>query len=257
MINFFPSSPLSPNLLPMSNRDFNFPISVLTYNASLLRAALADPTVGPPVLTRLSSPTFLTDFDTLLAKVTGAPAAKAGQMGGTGTLTLEQNDALAELRRLASAARRTAGITFKGNNVLLHEEFKVGTASGQALSDELADAKIIATSAAKYASQLAEHGWTAQDATDLAAANDTLSAADLSQETSKKTGPGMTGQANADANLLYKNTQSVQNAARLQFPSTQPGNETARARYLIGIFPPHGGNTPPPAPPTPPTPPTP
>ncbi len=237
----------------MSNRDFNFPVSVLTYNASLLSAALADPTLGPPVVARLSSPTVHADFDALREKVSGAPATKAGQMGSTGTLTLEQNNALAELRRLSSAARRSAAITFKGNSVLLREEFKVGGASGQALSDELADAKVIAASAVKYATELAEHGWTAQDATDLAAANDTLGAVDLTQETSKKKAPASPLRPASTPTSSTKIPNPSRTPPACQFPSTKPGNETARARYLIGIFPPHGGNTPPPAP-APPTP---
>jgi len=62
----------------MSKREFNFPLSTLTRQAGRLKDALADTTYGPPVRARLPS-TLGTAFDTLLTKVGGAPAAKAGQ----------------------------------------------------------------------------------------------------------------------------------------------------------------------------------
>jgi hypothetical protein len=159
--------------------------------------------------------------------------------------------------RLMAAARRSASLSFPADKVLLREEFKVGEHEPQDLASEAARATVIQASCAKYATQLAQHGWIAADAARLDAAIQTLAGADLQQEAAKAEGPGITAATNADANLLYKNCLSVQNAARLQFPSTEPGNETARARYLIGEFPPQSGSgdaasaPPPPPPPTP------
>ena len=52
-----------------------------------------------------------------------------------------------------------------------------------------------------------------------------LGSVDLQQEASKAKSPGMTAVSTADANKLYRNCPSIQNAVRLQYPSTQPGNE--------------------------------
>lgn len=239
----------------MSKRDFTFPIATLLNQAGRLNSALSDATIGAPVLARLPAG-FLAAFSPVLSQVSGAPAAKAGQVGDTATLTREQTGALHEMLRLMASARRTAGLAFRGNHVVLREEFKVGIHEPQGLGDEIARARIILASAQKYATQLGEHGWVALDATDLEAAIATLGSVDLEQEAEKAKGPSMTSLSNADANKLYKNCLSIQNAARLQYPSTQPGNETPRARFLIGEFPPHSpadtsGTATPPAGPTP------
>jgi hypothetical protein len=61
---------------------------------------------------------------------------------------------------------------------------------------------------------------------------------------------------NTDAATLYENILTIQNAADLQWPATDPANAGVRGEFLLGIFPPdHGGNhTPPPTPPAPATP---
>jgi hypothetical protein len=59
-----------------------------------------------------------------------------------------------------------------------------------------------------------------------------------------------TSAKNTDAATLYENILTIQNAADLQFPASNPANAGVRGEFLLGIFPPdHGGNhTPPPAP---------
>lgn len=239
----------------MPGRQFNFPLATLIKQAGRLKDALADATIGTPVLARLPA-TFQADFSALLTKVSEAPAKKSGQAGDTGQLTQDQNDALSEMVRLVAAARRSASLAFPGDKVRLREEFKVGVHDPQDLGSEIQRATVVQASSVKYATELGEHGWTAADATQLDSAINALSGIDLQQEASKAEGPGITAATNADANKLYKNCLSIQNAARLQFPSTQPGNETPRARYLIGEFPPQSGSSgdttpPPPPPPTP------
>jgi hypothetical protein len=96
----------------MSKREFNFPLATLIRQAGRLNSALGDATYGAAVAARLPK-TFATDFGTLVTKVGGAPAAKAGQAGDTGTLTQEQNDAFIEMLRLMSAARRSASLPSK------------------------------------------------------------------------------------------------------------------------------------------------
>jgi hypothetical protein len=59
---------------------------------------------------------------------------------------------------------------------------------------------------------------------------------------------------NASAESLYAALQTVQNAANLQWPESDPANAEVRADFRFGKFPPkdHGGHhvepTPPPAP---------
>jgi hypothetical protein len=232
----------------MPGRSFKFPLALLVKQAGRLQNALNDATIGPPVVSRLAAG-FVPAFSTLLEKVSGAPAGTPSHVGDVGTLTQEQNDAFHEMLRLMAGARRTAGLAFKGNSVVLHNEFQVGIHEPQGLGDEVARAKIILAACQKYSAQLAVEGWTAQEATDLDTAIGGLSGIDLQQEETKDAGPGQTAVNIVDANLLYKNCLTIQNAGRLQFPSTKDGNETPRARYLIGEFPPHGhddtGSTPP------------
>jgi len=155
-----------------------------------------------------------------------------------------------EMLRLMSGARRSAGYAFKGNDVVLRSEFQVGVHEPQGLGEEVKRAGLILTAANKYSAELGGEGWVATDATALQTAIAGLSGVDLQQEASKAKGPGMTSVSTVDANQLYRSCLRIQNAARLQYPSTQAGNETPRARYLIGEFPPHGGSdtggTPPP-----------
>jgi hypothetical protein len=54
----------------------------------------------------------------------------------------------------------------------------------------------------------------------------------------------------ADAADAYEYILTIQNAADLEFPATDPANAGGRGQFLLGIFPPdHGGNhAPPPVP---------
>jgi hypothetical protein len=51
---------------------------------------------------------------------------------------------------------------------------------------------------------------------------------------------------------FYENILTIQDAADLEWPATDPANAGVRGEFLIGIFPPdHGGNHAPPTPPAP------
>lgn len=55
---------------------------------------------------------------------------------------------------------------------------------------------------------------------------------------------------NTDAATLYENILTIQNAADLEWPATEPANAGVRGEFLLGIFPPdHDSNHTPPAPP--------
>ena len=57
-----------------------------------------------------------------------------------------------------------------------------------------------------------------------------------------------TGVKAADAADAYEHILTIQNAADLEFPATDPANAPARAEFKLGIFPPD--HHVPPAPPT-------
>ena len=58
-------------------------------------------------------------------------------------------------------------------------------------------------------------------------------------------------------NDVYDHLVTIQNAGNLEFPASNPANAQARAKLLLGTFPPKdtgGKGKQPPTPPTPPTP---
>ena len=228
-------------------RDFDFPISTLTRDAKLLLGALRDPVVGPTVAARLKKkdPAAL-PFDQALEKQIGfvekGGTDQSGALGGIGTLTTEQAAAYTEMERLLSGARRSAGLAFPGNTVVLHSEFQVGTGNDpQDLGSELERAGKVAAACVKYADDLGEHGWMESDTTDLDAAIETLTGGDDDKQTASSKKKGLTKARNLAANLLYKMCLSLQNAARLAYPNTRADDANvveARSRYLLDVFPP-------------------
>jgi len=59
-----------------------------------------------------------------------------------------------------------------------------------------------------------------------------------------------TGTKAADAADAYEHLLTIQNAADLEFPATDPTNAATRAEFKLGIFPPDH-HTPPATPPPP------
>ncbi len=243
-------------------RHFNFPISTLIRDVRRLLGALRDPSVGAAVAKRLK-----TGFDAAFENQTGLLEKGGGDQsaaaGALGRLTQEQAGALTELERLVSAARRTATLLFPKGDPRLHAEFKVGINEPQDLASELERARVILTGCQTYAEALAEHGWVAEDTQALSDAIELLGGADDDQEASSDKKKGITAARTLAANALYKQCLTVQNAARLAYPSTKLGKldgmEEARARFLLDEFPPRGGTATgqspdPHGPPTPPTP---
>ena len=162
-----------------------------------------------------------------------------------------------------SAVRRTATLLFPKGDPRLHAEFKVGINEPQDLASELERARVILTGCQPHAEALAEHGWVAEDTQALSDAIELLGGADDDQEASSDKKKGITAARTLAANALYKQCLTVQNAARLAYPSTKLGKldgmEEARARFLLDEFPPRGGTATgqspdPHGPPTPPTP---
>lgn len=224
----------------MPNRDFNFPISTLLRDSKRLAGALKDSVFGAPVTRRLPT-SFVADYNSQIELVETGGGAQSTAAGVVGQLTAEQTTAFLEMERLLSGARRSATLTFPRGDVRLHAEFQIGEHDRQDLASELERAHKTLTACQTHAALLTEHGWLAEDTTALAQAISTLSGADDDQNNATDKKSGITALRNRNANKLYKQCQSIQNAARLAFPSTKPGNEEARARYLLDDFPPRGG----------------
>jgi len=244
-----------------TTRTFNFPISILISSAKRFLSALRDPIVGPPVLARLKRKAETAPFDAAFATQIDAVelggSAQSKAKGEIGELTQEQAEAFTEMERLTSSARRTAALAFPKNDVRLRAEFQQGINEPQDFDSVLERARLVLAACQTHADALDEHGWIEADTTLLQQTIATLSGDDLVKESSKDAKLSITATRTRAANALYKSCQTIQNAARLAYPSTQLGKteglEAARARYLINEFPPrsgngNGGNDEPPAP---------
>ncbi len=96
-------------------------------------------------------------------------------------------------------------------------------------------------------------GWTDAETTTFQTARDAFGPAEQYRVHSISGAKDTTTQKNADAATLYENILTIQNAADLQWPASDPANAGVRGEFLLGVFPPdHGGNhAPTPAPPAP------
>ena len=247
----------------MAKPKFSFSIPVLIDAATRLHGALTDILYATAMAERLHKDTdtptdsFTTRFSAQTTLVGGKGVEQSSTTGDIGQLTKEQADALKEVERLSSGARRSAKLAFPGDTTLLHSEFQVGK-HGAASSDTLEDIQtrtnLVIAACKKYAVELKEKGFLPKDATSLETNLGILTGKDLEQGKTIDTRIGLTAEKVTQANALYEMTLTVQNAARLEYPSTQAGTETARARFLLEVYPPRnnsdpaGGTQPPPPP---------
>lgn len=254
----FTAPNLSPYQAMSDKRKFSFPLSTLLHAAKSLDAALDDLDYAAAMAARLDDPTatppiiFRTLLETALAEVRAQVEKQVGKTGDAGQLTSEQEKAYAEVERLSAAARRSARLAFPDDEVRLRSEFQVGIHQPQDQGSILARAEKTHTAAVKYAADLRRQGWLPTDADELATALAAFSGVILDQDEALADRVQFTADLTRAANTLYKLCQACQNAARLQYPGTQPGQEAARARFLLETFPPRD-RTPaePPAPPAP------
>jgi len=224
----------------MSDRSFNFPVSVLVRDAQLLLGALREE-IGEPVLKRLPAG-FDAGLEAQIKLVGAGSNEQKGAAGNTGGLTKAQNAALAEVRRLTGGARETAKLAFAADPVRLRQEFLVGSSEPSGLASTLAQARTLQAAAVKYATALAEKGWTGDDTTVLAATIAQLEGADATQEASKGDHKAATAAKNKSADVLYDQAKAVQNAADLAYPKAKASTDAtvveARSLFLLDSFPP-------------------
>jgi hypothetical protein len=167
---------------------------------------------------------------------------QSGAFGSVSTLTASQKKARRNLLRHAKAARRKAKFVFTGQQTVLRSEFQVGDPASRTLAATLDRSRKTLAAARKYTAEFAARGWPPTSIDQLQLAVDTLTAIDLTHEKTKDGKEGLTAQYIAAANLLYEQCITVQDAARIVYPNdetpAQPTTVEARARFLLGEFPP-------------------
>jgi hypothetical protein len=93
-------------------------------------------------------------------------------------------------------------------------------------------------------------GWTDAETTAFQTARTAFGPAEQFRTQSIGGAKDTTTTKNTDAATLYEKVLTIQNAADLEWPATDPANSGVRGEFLLGIFPPdHGGNHAPPTPP--------
>ncbi|MDB6174013.1 MAG: hypothetical protein JWL59_3324 [Chthoniobacteraceae bacterium] len=226
----------------MTERNFSFPLSVLIHQGNVFHRALIDDAYAAPMAERLDqekeTANFATRFRAKLDQLGSGSLDHAGKRGAVGSLTQEQAAALKEVTRLTAMARHGAKITFKGESVRLRNEFQVGINTPKTLAAILERSRIILGSCKRYAAELKSNGWIARDTELLETTIATFDDIGLAQGAARSERSGISGAKTRFANEVYTDTLKIQNAASLQYPSSEPGNETARARFLLDEYPP-------------------
>jgi hypothetical protein len=235
----------------MSTKRPHIPVPIITHNGSLIIAAAQN---HAEIATRLTA-AFITAADTLCQKVSGDVTGQKTAKGELGNLTKAQADNLNTLHQCMAQAAKTAKLAFPGQTVKLHQEFQVGAQNKNDLGSYLGRVDIVLGSIVNAANlaALKLKGWTDAETTAFQTARDAFGPAEQYRVKSISGAKDTTAQKNADAATLYENLLTIQNAADLEWPATDPANAGVREEFLLGIFPPdHGGNhAPSPAPPQP------
>jgi hypothetical protein len=226
----------------MSTQRIHMPTAILTHNGSLIIAAAKN---HAEIATRLST-AYIAAADTLCQKVGADVSTQKTAKGELGNLTTAQRQNLATLHSYMAQAAKTAKLAFPGQTVKLHQEFQTGAHDANDLGSYLGRVDIVLASV-KNAANLAVFklkGWTDADTAVFQTARDAFGPAEQVRTQSIGGAKDMTTTKNADAATLYQDLLTIQNAADLQFPASDPMNAGVRGEFLLGIFPPdHGGNS--------------
>lgn len=212
------------------------PVSVILYNGDLIAAAGLK---YPKVAARLPA-NYLADTTAALGKlpadVTGQKIAK----GEAGNLTAAQQANVDSLLHCMSQARKTAKLAFPGQTVKLHQEFQIGLHESHDLAAELGRADIILASVKTTAnlSAMKLKGWTDADTTAFTTVRGTFPASTTTKSSGASDAKKVTVVKATDAAEAYEHLLTIQNAADLEFPATDPANAPIRAEFRLGIFPP-------------------
>lgn len=235
------------------NHKPHFPIPVLTHNGNLILAAAQK---YPAVAARLPAH-YLTETATALAKVPADVTGHRIAKGETGNLTKAQQANLTLLLHYMNQARKTAKLAFPGQIVKLHQEFQIGAQTKHDLGSVLgrADTILASVQTAVNLPAMKLKGWTDAETAAFAAVRVTFPASTQTQQAGQSDAKKATTLKDTDAADLYEHLLTIQNAADLEFPATNPATLSERDEFRLSTFPPD--HHAPPAPPTPPAPATP
>jgi len=221
--------------------------AVLTHDGSLIIAAGQK---DDAVAKRLPDG-YLAAAAALCTKVSGDISMQKNAKGELGNLTAGQITNLKILHHCIAQAQKTARLAFRGQTVKLHESFQIGAAARRDLGSFLGRVDIVLGSinVAANLAAMKTKGWSDTETTTFQTARDGFGPAEQYRVQSISDARDTTTVKDADADTLYENVSTIQNAADLQYPATDPANAGARAKFLLGVFPPdHGGNHSQPAP---------
>ena len=228
----------------------HYPLSLLVGEGKLiLDAANAHPELAPRF-----KPGFLTNATALLATVKQQVTGQKQKRGNVGVLSQAQLDEIHEFQHLVHAAKETAKLAFKGQDVLLSQEFYVGVNTPNDLQSQLARGRTVLASLQlpANADAIAGQGWTAAETTALTNIITSIESDKTLLENAKGASVGSTGERNASADNLYAALKTVQNAANIQWPESDPANAQVRAEFRFATFPPKHSVADEPVPPVPP-----
>jgi hypothetical protein len=234
----------------MNTKRLHTPVPIITHNGGLIIAAAKD---HSEIATRLTA-AAIAAADALCQKLSGDVTTQKGAKGELGNLTAAQTQNLNTLHQCMAAAAKTAKLAFFGQTVKLHAEFQTGAHDANDLGSYLGRVDIVLGSVNNAANlaALKLKGWTDAETTAFQSARDAFGPAEQYRVKSISGAIDTTTQKNADAATLYENILTIQNAADLQWPASDPANAGVRGEFLLGIFPPdHGGNHAPTPAPTP------
>jgi hypothetical protein len=231
-------------------KHLHFPTAILTHQGGLIIAAAKN---HAEIGTRLN-PTYLTADDALCTKVAGDVTGQKTAKGELGNLTQAQTDNLNILHQCMAQAAKTAKLAFPGQTVKLHQEFQTGAHDHNDLGSFLSRCDTVLGSVTNTANlpTLKQKGWTDAETTAFQTARNAFGPAETYRVQQISGAKDTTTQKNTDAATLYEFVLTIQNAADLQWPASDPVNAGVRGEFLLGIFPPdHGGNHAPTPTPTP------
>ncbi len=223
------------------------PVPVIIYNGNLIAAAALK---YPKVAARLANQ-HLTETTTALGKLPADAASQKTAKGETGNLTCAEQENLDQLLHCMGQARKTAKLAFAGQTVKLRQEFQMGIHDSHDLGAVLERADIILASVQTAANlpALKLRGWTDAETQTFTTVRGTFPASSQVKQSGQSDARKATAVKAADAANAYEHILTIQNAADLEFPATDPANAPARAEFKLGIFPPD--HHVPPATPTP------
>lgn len=219
-------------------RTFTCSMKTLLHEADLLMTAAEEQTA---FATKRLKTGLLTETRELWRNLGGEGSDAGKTQSTTSTLTGQQNDAIVTMLDKFSLAKESARTAFRGQKTKLSGEFTVGENSPRDLASILGRAIKVsaACSDPDNATELHDKaGWIAEDTDLLAKAADTVSRIDKKQLASISLELVTTNDRNTSANTLYRNLQTIQNAAGVEWPERDPENRGMRNSFRFEKFPP-------------------